>query len=237
MSHHPEPWLLEVLRIPDDCSAKHGWLLKRIAGAPADVQNSVREEGLVLASFGEGQDSLFRRAEELIASVPRLTFLIKSLVEELHLLKADPGYDVSHSQPRWRSRVFVSIPDRSDDIGALRFAEGLVHEAMHLNLTLFEARHPIVNEQRGMMPSPWRVEPRPYSGVAHGLFVFACLRAYFDELRRHKLSTIHDHVQKRVTEIQSEVASIDLIELGAGLTPLGRSLAAKWHTVATDPIR
>jgi HEXXH motif-containing protein len=156
-------------------------------------------------------------------------------VNELHLLRADPGYDVSHSQPRWRSRVFVSIPDRSDDIGALRFAEGLVHEAMHLNLTLFEAHHPIITDQKGMMTSPWHAEQRPYLGVAHGLFVFTCLRAYFDELHGQKLRTVYEHTQTRITQIRSEVASISLVELSRGLTPLGRSLAASWHAVASAP--
>ena len=49
--------------------------------------------------------------------------------------------------------------------------------------------------------SPWRAEPRPFRGVAHGLFVFTCLSAYFEVDSRPRGSgwPRHPHVLKRIS--------------------------------------
>jgi HEXXH motif-containing protein len=228
-----ELWLLGRFPSSNARAPRRGWLLERSGAVPVDVERQVKKQGLVPLDINEEPVDFFHRAEELIAFAPSLALLISSLVDQLHLLRADAGYDVSHSEPRWRSRIFVSLPDRSDDVGALRFAEGIVHEAMHLNLTLFEDRHPIVADLKGLMVSPWRTEPRPYQGVAHGLFVFACLRAYFNALRHWRLGTVSGHIETRIAEISSEISSINLTELNCGLTPLGQTFAAAWYGAAT----
>lgn len=168
-------------------------------------------------------------AEEAIGRCEDLARIVHDVVGVVHLLRAPPEYDVSHSEPRWKDRIFVSLPDRVDGVGALRLAEGVIHESMHLELTLEEAHRPLVADVQGTMPSPWRNEPRPYQGVVHGLFVFACLTRFLRE-------TLHSygggealHVRARLDEIREQVAAIDCKALLAALTPVGSDLVANWR--------
>ena len=234
MTQDGDPWHLGHTSVAAAYPADRGWLLGRIVPPPAAVRRSVEAQGLGFIGLEGVRPDLVNRAETLIAVVPSLAAIVGSMVDKLHPLKASPGYDISHSEPQWSSRIFVSIPDRSDDVGALRFAEGVVHEAMHLQLTLFEAQNPIVADLRGTMASPWRREERPYGGLAHGLFVFTCLRAFFFDLSSRKLGSISNHLQARIGEIQTEITSINLAQLSRGLTPLGAELVANWHAAAVS---
>ena len=65
-------------------------------------------------------------------------------------------------------------------------------------------------------------------GVLHGLFVFSCLHAAFRELSEGRERAAAEHVRGRLDDISTEVLSIDLETLSAGLTPLGRELAHRW---------
>jgi HEXXH motif-containing protein len=210
-------------------ATQRGWLVGRVREAPLSVRRHIEAQSLILGCFSGNDTALLNRAEALIELVPSLATVVESIVDEVHLLVAETGYDVSHSEPRWRSKVFVSIPDRSDEVGALRFAEGVLHEAMHLELTVLESQQPIIADPQGTMTSPWKDDPRPFGGVAHGLFVFTCLRAFFDELMSGDPKAAFGHIRLRINEIRAETASIDLTKLQRGLTPLGAKLAAAWR--------
>jgi len=174
--------------------------------------------------------TMFDEAQDLIGLVPTLSSIVERWVDEVHILKATPGFDVSHSQPQWLSRIFVSTPERLDLTGALRLAESVIHEAMHLQLTAFETIHPIVADECGTLPSPWREEPRPFRGVAHGLFVFSCLATFF-EATADLLGVVgRAHVLKRIHEIREEIETIRLEDLTEGLTPMGGALARGWSS-------
>ena len=156
------------------------------------------------------------------------------LVRNIHPLAAEPGYDVSHSQPRWREAIFVSCPERGDDIGAIRLAESVVHEAMHLHLTNEEERAPLVAVSRSMAHSPWRDTERPVRGVMHGLFVFTCIHRF---LRTVAVATpladgVRRYVGERIRTITEEVEQVDLGELSCSLTPRGRASVASWSREA-----
>jgi len=170
------------------------------------------------------------RSQRLIERCGDLAGIVRSVTQEIHLLEAEPGYDVSHSEPCWLHRAFVSVPDRRDEVGALRFAEGVIHEAMHLELTLFENNQALVRNTADTMPSPWRDEPRPVGGVLHGLFVFSCLHAAFRKLAGGTDAAAADHIHGRLRDISEEVRSIDLPKLSAGLTPLGAELTHRWSS-------
>ena len=146
------------------------------------------------------------------------------------LLKAPSGYDISHSEPRWPADIFVSVPERDDDIGAIRFAESVVHEAMHLHLSNFERRFPLVANTPKTMMSPWRSEQRPVQGILHGLFVFSCLYNFFEQLSDKALvRQVKTHCASRLVTIGEEIRSIDLEELGDSLTQVGKALAFQWR--------
>ena len=59
-----------------------------------------------------------------------------------------------------------------------RVAEALVHEAMHLQLSLLERRIELVESDRtkAVAFSPWRNSERDVQGVIHALYVFVIVR-------------------------------------------------------------
>jgi len=129
-----------------------------------------------------------KEALQILDTVPTILPTICSLIRTLHLI--DPGddeVDVSFSDPGLPFSVFVSIPRPNAVAGTLRVAEALLHEAMHLQLTLIEAIVPLVRTTRKAFYSPWRNEYRTAQGVLHALYVFRVVNAFlgavpFDDL-------------------------------------------------------
>ncbi|MGH7025568.1 MAG: aKG-HExxH-type peptide beta-hydroxylase [Caulobacteraceae bacterium] len=220
-----DPWLLPGFEIAKS-TAPSGteWIWDRVARAPADIEAHVRQGGLRLTDAQVTDATLFVDAAAAIGAVPSLAAIVAARVGEIHLLKADPGYDVSHSEPAWVDRIFVSLPERRDRVGALRLAESIIHEAMHLHLTLLERDCPLVRDVDGQTFSPWRQTHRPFGGVLHGVYVFVRLAAFFVGTDEPQGSAAARHVHQRLTEIADELASIDQANLKAGLTSAGRQL-------------
>jgi HEXXH motif-containing protein len=229
------PWRLSAARedrAQDQGLTESGWLTARVKATPQDIAAALASQGLEICPPLPGSEQLFDAAARMIAIEPDLLELVVAEVQDVHLLAAAPGYDVSHTEPQWAARIFVSQPDRSDAIGALRLAESVVHEAMHLHLTLFERELALVADAGGAVYSPWRNTPRPYGGVLHGLFVFTCLRAFLDKLAPTLAGKSRAHVDGRIADIRVEVETISLVSLCQGLTPDGTRLAASWKALA-----
>ena len=209
-------------------------LAKRVIPMPSDIAAELARKGLVGIEPTPASVRLLGDAVSWIKRVPELASILHAVVGEIHLLEAESGYDVSHSEPRWRSSIFVSVPDRMDEIGALRLAESIVHEAMHLHLTNREQHQCLVAPGDGTMLSPWREDLRPRQGVMHGLFVFSCLSSFFRSLTTGAALDTDGraHVEQRLHEIDKDVRSIDFATLVDGLTELGIALVAHCRSVA-----
>ncbi len=223
-----EPWRLPGLEISVAAAPLNAaWLWPLVVPPPSDVAAHVQAGGLQLAGIKGSDSGLFAEAAEAIAWAPSLAAIVATRVAAVHLLQAEPGFDVSHSEPHWRDRIFVSVPDRRDEVGALRLAEGVIHEALHLHLTELEAITPLVRDRTGRLASPWRPEPRSFGGVLHGAFVFVGLKAYFDAVTAPSESAAGRHLDQRSAEIGEELAQVDLAELKAGLTEPGAALLSQ----------
>ena len=227
------PWLAPGRQAARPISQGGGWILERLSPVPPSHIGSVLEAGLdpsapetVVAA-----SDLFQRAAELIALVPDLHHAVEASVLNLHPLDAPPEYDVSHSEPRWRTTVFVSVPEKRDVVGALRLAEGIVHEGMHLLLTDWERAGAFVSDTGAEMHSPWRGMARPAQGVLHGTFVFVCITAFLSRLPTFGLGPPgRRHVERRLHEISSELEAVDLYRLRSVLTPRGISHLEHWSS-------
>ena len=220
------PWRLDhtVFTRHADPSDAH-WLWQLVSQATPEIRSHVAQGNLTVGNAG-AHTTLFAAAAALIDEVPTLAEIVRARVRHIHILRAPPSYDISHSEPYWVDRIFVSIPERSDRIGALRLAENVIHEAMHLHLTDFEQNTPLVSDLIGEIPSPWRQTSRPYGGVLHGLFVFACLREYFAQLPQDRELVSVRHIRQRLQDINAEIAQIDIECLTTGLAEAGKDLAA-----------
>ena len=165
------------------------------------------------------------QAHHLLANEARLMERVDQCVHEVTVLTA-PGdeYDVSHSEPQWRRRIFISVPEPSR-VSDLRVAEAIVHEAMHLNLTNLEQTKPLFRGE-GEAYSPWRECLRPVSGVFHGFYVFTCISRFFE---RHLLPTEHNEprchfIRQRLEQISSDLAAVESRQLYPYLTSAGADL-------------
>jgi HEXXH motif-containing protein len=194
---------------------------------PLEIATHVGAGNLSAAKALPEMRALFVAAAEILAENPEVARVVAALTGTVHVLAAEPGYDISHSEPSWHDRIFVSFPERDDRVGALRLAESVLHEAMHLHLTLFEQHTPCVEATEGEIHSPWRKAPRPYGGVLHGLFVFRCLADFMAGLNEAPGSPAADHVARRLIEIQGEISDVDVEALAEGLTPAGHALARR----------
>lgn len=165
----------------------------------------------------------------LVAAAPNLKATVAAYLRCVHVLQP-PGVDVdvSYSDPDVPFSVFVSIPCPGRH-AALRLAESLVHECMHLHLTLIEAVLPLVAHVRASTFSPWMGRPRPLRGVLHGLYVFSAVGAFLRILERGGSLRPEEaaFAARRRRQIAGEVGQVDHPALAAGLTGDGKVLVER----------
>ena len=153
---------------------------------------------------------------------------VAGLVRSVHCIAAHgAGYDSSHSDPAIPFSVFVSVP-LGERHAELRVAESLLHEAMHLQLTLIERHVPLVARYAGTGYSPWQQCRRPVQGLLHGLYVFAAVHQWLARLTADPMLSADDaiYVERRLCEIKKEVREVSTLGSAPGLTSFGRRLAA-----------
>ncbi len=192
-------------------------------------------------------------AMDVLARVPTLQKTVAALVRTCHILKPeDDAYDVSHSDPLVPFSVCVSVPRKRRLADSLRVAESLVHEAMHLQLTLIERLQPLVHASSQAYFSPWKDTHRPPQGILHALYVFRVLDSFFERLLALPgwpiASVAHMYARRR--EIALQVNAVETFKSCSALTVVGasfidrlisgraasRSVPASWETEAFSDV-
>lgn len=187
--------LIELL--PED-------LARRCAGP--DVRFFGAEEIVANGVCGRIEEAL-----EILDGVPTVLPTVGALVRALHLIDpVDEEVDVSFSEPGLPFSAFVSVPGPGSVAGALRVAEALLHEAMHLQLTLVEEVVPLVTPTERTYFSPWRNEHRTAQGVLHALYVFRVIDTFLGAapLEGRALAPLRRHVRERRATIARQVWEI-----------------------------
>lgn len=160
---------------------------------------------------------------------------VETLVRSVHGIRAvGLGYDCSHSEPSIPFSVFVSVPVGEPD-AEVRLAESLLHEAMHLQLTLIERHAPIVGTAGGTGYSPWQRSERPVQGLLHGLYVFTAIACWLGRLAASPDAPAGAAVYaaRRLSEIGREVDEVAALATHPDLTAFGRALASR---LMADPM-
>lgn len=168
-------------------------------------------------------------ALDILKQIEPIHDFILKIVKSVQLIKAEyTDTDISYSHPDIPFSVFFSVCDEVSGISDLRVAESILHEAMHLKLTLIEEIVPlIVPNAKGLYFSPWRDEPRPARGVLHGLFVFRALFDFLTAIYNTKIfpNEVKDYIQLRIKEVTEDISQLqkfagcpDLTKNGAILT-------------------
>ena len=159
---------------------------------------------------------------------PELSSSIEHLVRCIHLLKA-PSHDVdcSFSTPDLPFSVFLSVPDQGSQARIERVVEALVHETMHLQLSLLERRIQFVesNVPGAVAFSPWRNGERNVQGVLHALYVFVIvLRLWRLVVQKSPSGLDRRFGEARVRAISDEVEIAQHLLAAPGITNEGRKL-------------
>ena len=201
----------------------------RIEGLPTATQLRYENYGLVFAATVSIRIiSMIRSALTTIASIPNLNSIIADYLRILHVLESpETEIDVSYSDPKVPFSIFVSVPSCKLN-GRIRLAESIIHECMHLQLTLIDSEVPLVEDRTALAYSPWQRTTRPLYGVLHGLYVHAVINSYFDILKQEFSLSSNEraHVIKRQIHIAEEVQQVATIDSKEGFTDAGRRLAS-----------
>jgi len=170
-------------------------------------------------------------AFKVMEQVPGCFDCVTGLVKCIQLLKnEDSEIDVSYSHPEIPFSIFISLCDEDCLTSDLRVCESILHEAMHLKLTLIEEIVPIVEaNSEETFYSPWRGEDRPVKGVLHGLFVFRAILDFYKVLKEKTGSLFSDEAAAsiRILEIKREIEMLSELHHCKSLTHTGRKLAIK----------
>jgi HEXXH motif-containing protein len=227
--------------------SKPGMVLKTIPGGPklllhfetqsSELTRYCAQHALSLASDADTAlviDVVEAALSEVIRAHPFLWVAVSELVWRCHIVRAqDQDYDVSFSDPNIPFSVFISSPIRSDRRSILRVAESLIHETMHLQLTLFETCCPLIDTTSSWtMYSPWKQQDRPAQGILHGLYVFHVLRWMWQHVSLTTQNEIdREFARRRIVEINAEIASVRALEKSPALTKSGDLFLRKLFTV------
>jgi HEXXH motif-containing protein len=148
-------------------------------------------------------------------------------VRTIQVLRTDDAdIDLSYSHPNIPFSIFISVCDNESMISNLRVAESILHEAMHLKLTLIEDLIPLIKpDTNSLYYSPWRNEERPAKGVLHGLFVFRAIREFYKELQKIGIFIdSENYLENRLREIENEVEQLKDFATSPSLNELGTNL-------------
>jgi hypothetical protein len=163
---------------------------------------------------------------EILATIPTVYVTVSHLVACLHILQPeDDDFDISYSLPNIPFSIFISVPSKRMDNDALRVAEAILHEAMHLQLTLMEQCLPMITETNEKYFSPWKNEHRHPRGVLHAIYVFRVIKQLFELLIKEDISKASiQYLNKRSDAISNQVAEIDYFMNCPFFTEAGKSL-------------
>lgn len=169
-------------------------------------------------------------AIRLISNVRGAAAAASSVLSALHILKPESlEYDVSYSEPSLPFSIFVGVSPGECINGDLRIAEGILHECMHLQLTLIEDELPLVEASDKLHHSPWKGTHRPTRGVLHALYVFRVIQDFFRQLSAsvELNEPQRSHILKRLREIDLEVLQMGDLSSSSDLTQIGKALVQR----------
>ena len=166
---------------------------------------------------------------------PELSSSVEQLVRCVHVIKAPSNeVDCSFSKPDLPFTVFLSIPGEGSHARVERVAEALVHETMHLQLSLLERRIQLVESDRpdAVAFSPWRESERNVQGVLHALYVFVVVQRLWQfAADRPPQGLDRKFAEARVSTVRQEVERAQQLVVAPGLTREGRQLVRQLLTL------
>lgn len=214
-----------------------GHILKLQCGRNILIENPVPELSTFYYECGlnpiEKEELLkgitFSKIENAFAILKRIPYCYECIfdfVKSITIVKSEgPDYDTSYSHPNLPLSIFFSLC-ADDEISNLRVAESILHEAMHLKLSLIEKSIQLVKNPEHTYFSPWRDEQRPIGGVLHGIFVFTAILSFYRKLLVSETnSNVVEYLSSRCESIETEMKMILEFPFSSGLTNEGKTMS------------
>jgi HEXXH motif-containing protein len=199
-----------------------------------NLSDFYQEHGLLPLSekalVEEQAESKLKSALDVLALVPECIACISLLVNCIQIIWSEgPDYDTSYSHPDIPFTIFVSVCEENTNTSSIRVAESILHEAMHLKLTLIENNLQLIKPfASATLYSPWRGMQRPVRGVLHGLFVFRAIYDYYQAIFKKSINEVESRfVICRIIEIEKELIQTRSLETSQGLTFQGKAIASR----------
>lgn len=199
----------------------------------ARITDYCRSRGLSLdrsAVFADVEEKAGLALNQILPMVPTLLQAVSQLSWNCHVILAEcDNYDTSYSDPDIPFTIFVSVPHAIARKTYLRIAENIVHETMHLQLTLFERVCPLVDTTiKWSLFSPWKQSERETQGILHGLYVFYSLKWMWHQIgKRSEEIEDQSFATNRLQEINAEIEAVTDVQNSPALTTAGRFLVSK----------
>lgn len=182
---------------------------------PDSMSNIWLDIGINLDQTYDMQKSMLqiRDAFEFICKYDNeyLGFYTKSLVKSIHLLKTENEYnDTSFSDPNLPYTIFINLPDIHVKNWLERTVENLIHETMHLQLSLLERKYKFYILTEEKIHSPWKDEPRNNKGILHAIYVFSHLKKFWEKVYNLEQSPFS---KQRINDIQNQLNLVNIEKL------------------------
>ena len=200
----------------------------------SDLAKPWESMGLQFAKECELDDEVF--VDTLIGSLVliqnnrEIHATVSNMCRSLHLLICNErDVDVSFSDPELPFSIFVSCPPMDTQYRVERLAESIVHEALHLQLTLVERAEPLVEDNTGelLVRSPWKGERRTLQGLVHGIYVFGNLREFWSDIVSQRPQSA-EFGKERISAIDAEMRGVQQLIGSRNFTTSGHRLVSSF---------
>ena len=199
---------------------------------PSSLTQRWQSIGLRFATESDISDMRFMetlaKSLDLIRLVRPLHGTVAGMCRSLHVLLASCRHlDISYSDPSLPFSIFISCPPAPEKNRVARLAENIIHEALHLQLSLVERVEPLViyGAEHELLFSPWKEGERTMRGVLHAVYVFGNLR-YFWKRVAANCPNSSTFAENRIETINQEMTSVRHLLDSPLLTATGRCVAS-----------
>ncbi len=185
------------------------------------------------AAVAEDAAGLISEALEIIERFdPAVASEIRRISPEIQLIRdptAHPDKAVSFSDNTVPGALFVSVRRGSTWIGPHDLADSIVHEHRHQKLYLLQATSPLVAVDAPLVPSPWRDDMRPPSGLFHAVYVFCGLLRYWRFVENVSEGALKEYAAAEVARIRGRLQVARPTLFTTALTDFGEELAKRLY--------
>lgn len=160
---------------------------------------------------------------------PALRREISALCSDVQLIRdveAHPDKVVSFSDDTVPGALYVGAPVEWTADAVHDVADSIIHEHRHQKLYLVGRRADLLVQDWPLVPSPWREEPRPPSGVLHAVFVFLELRAFWRWTAQRGPASLRERAEADVQRIERQLSEGIHVLNTCRLTPAGEALVS-----------